>query len=297
MTTSDPDGPLFGLPDPDSDEIREMFSNRETREAYRFLLERRFLYEHRSAPLPTMAEWIDRAERVLGKANVHTQRRLRDVRDFFIVTTHKQGSDWVYKLERRKPEAAADAGAKISPRLQAEVFTVKGRFCQMCGLGPADGVKLQIDHIIPRDWGGETTLENLEPLCVAHNHGKQAFFESLNPYADAITRAIKLETPWERIGELLIAMREIGKRVPAELLPIVGLESHKGDPARRLRDLHVVLGWTYKVRKRREGRRTVVEYELIEAKPWPPEGPKEAVNRYERERKRRKAAERRGALA
>ena len=43
-----------------------------------------------------------------------------------------------------------------------------------------------------------------------------------------------------------------------------------------------------------QGRSTVVEYELIEAKPWPPEGPKEAVNRYERERKRRKASERRG---
>ena len=129
---------------------------------------------------------------------------------------------------------------------------------------------------------------------MAHNHGKQAFFESLNPYADAITRAVKLETPWERIGGLLIAMREIGNRVPAELLPIVGLETHKGDPARRLRDLRVVLDWDIRVYKRKEGRSTVVEYELIEAKPWPPEGPKEAVNRYERERKRRKAAERRG---
>ncbi|SDM66115.1 HNH endonuclease [Geodermatophilus siccatus] len=288
MSTSKPGGPPDGLPEPDSDEIRQMFSNRETREAYRFL------YERRSGPLPTMGEWVAEAESVLGKANVHTQRRLRDVRDYFIVSTRKVGSDWVYQLEGRKTDAAADAGAKISPRLQAEVFTVKGRFCAMCGRGPADGVRLQIDHIIPRSWGGETTVENLEPLCVAHNHGKQAFFESLNPYADAITRAIKLETPWERIGELLIAMREIGNRVPAELLPIVGLESHKGDPARRLRDLRVVLGWAIRVYKRREGRATVVEYELIEAKPWPPEGPKEAVNRYERERKRRKAAQRCG---
>ncbi|KQY41876.1 HNH endonuclease [Cellulomonas sp. Root137] len=276
-------GDVEQLPLPDSAEIQGSFSNRETREAYRFL------YERRLSP-PTMAEWIARAENVLGKANVHTSRRLRDVRDHFEVRSTKVGSDWVYELVGRRTTPVAKGGPRISPRLEAEVYTVKGRFCHMCGATPEDGAKLQIDHIIPRSWGGETSLENLEPLCAVHNNGKRNFFASFSPYADAIKLAIGQATPWERIGELLRSSRELGIWVPSELLPVVGRESHKGDPARRLRDLRVVLGWTIKAHKRKEGRGTKVEYELIADRPWPPEGAQEAVTRYERERKRRKAA-------
>lgn len=282
---------MRALPDPDSDAIREMFPNRETREAYRFL------YERRNGPLPTMAEWVARAERVLGKANVHTQRRLRDVRDHFEVRAKKLGSDWVYELIGFRPAPTADTGTRISARLEAEVFSRKGRFCQMCGAVPGDGVRLQIDHIVPRSWGGQTVIENLEPLCARHNNGKRNFFASLDDYSELISRSLPLPTPWERIGELLRASRDLGIRVPAELLPVVGRETHKGDPARRLRDLRVVLGWDIRAHKKREGGVTRVEYELVADKPWPPEGPREAVNRYERDRKRRKGAEGRRADA
>lgn len=283
MTSSSSDyDPSRPLPAADSAEVSELFTDRETAEAARFLLERR------DDP-PTMAEWIERSREVFGKTNAQTQRRLRAVRTWFTVETRKRGRDYVYQVTGWNPIRPVDRSERISPRLQAEVYSAKGRFCAMCGRGPADGVKLQIDHKIPRSWGGRTELENLEPLCDEHNNGKKAFFESLSPYADDIRAVIDLPTPWERIGELLKLFAASGHAVPAELLPVVGRDTHAGDPARRLRDLRVVLGWDIRARRWKEGRRTRVAYELRSSLPWPAEGPEEAVRQYERERKRRKS--------
>ncbi|MEU7200081.1 HNH endonuclease [Streptomyces sp. NPDC045470] len=272
------------LPEPDSSEIAELFPNRETAEACRFLLERR------SDP-PTMGEWVERSREVFGKGNVHSQRRLREVRDHFTVNSYRrEGSgDWVYRIEGWSQTPVTDKGARISPKLQAEVFTVKGRFCAMCGAGPKDA-KLQIDHIVPRSWGGKTELENLEPLCQPHNNGKKAFFQSLNPYGDALARAINRPNPWERIGELLKAFAERGEHTPAELIQVVAQETHKGDPKKRLRELRFVLGWDIVAHRVKENGVTQVTYELRSWEPWSAEGAPEAVASYERARKRRKAS-------
>lgn len=271
------------LPPPDLAALDGLFGDRETAEAARFLLERR------DNP-PTMAEWIDRSRQIFGKTNAQTQRRLRATRTRFVVETIRDGRAVRYRLTGWNPIAPEDKSEQISPRLQAEVYTVKGRFCAMCGRGPGDGVKLQIDHKVPRAWGGKTELDNLEPLCAEHNNGKKAFFASLDPYAPAIKKTIGLPTPWERIGEALKVLAANGEQLPAALLPVIGRESHAGDPARRLRDLRVVLGWDIRARKRRQGARTVVTYELASWEPWPAEGPEEAVRQYERDRKTRKAS-------
>ncbi|CAD5968338.1 5-methylcytosine-specific restriction endonuclease McrA [Streptomyces sp. KY75] len=276
--------PERALPAWDSAEIDALFSSRETAEACRFLLKRR-------EDPPTMDEWIERSREVFGKGNVHTQRRLREVRDHFKVDSYRREGDgkWVYRLEGWSETPASDAG-KISPKLQAEVFTVKGRFCAMCGAGPKDA-RLQIDHIVPRSWGGETELDNLEPLCQPHNNGKRAFFKSLNPYGDALGQAINRPNPWERIGELLKAFADKGEATPAELIQIVARDTHKGDPKKRLRELRFVLGWDIAPHRVKENGVTAVTYELRAWKPWPAEGAPEAVKAYERERKRRKGTE------
>ncbi|GGT58236.1 HNH endonuclease [Actinomadura citrea] len=275
------------LPDPQSSEISELFPNREEEEACRFLLERRL-------DPPTMAEWLERSQAVLGKANVQSQRRLRAVRDHFTVTSYRREGDgaWVYRVDGWSPTPAADKGHRVSPKLEAEVFTKHGRFCAMCGVGPEDA-KLQIDHKVPRSWGGETVLENLEPLCERHNNGKKAFFATLDPYGDVLAAAINRPNPWERIGELLKAFAERGEQTPVELLTVVAKDTHKGDPKKRLRELRFVLGWDIAPHRVKENGVTQVTYELRAWKPWPPEGAPEAVNRYERERKSRKAAEKR----
>ncbi|MFH7337834.1 HNH endonuclease [Streptomyces sp. KHY 26] len=269
------------LPEWDSAEIDTLFTSRETAEAARFLLMRR-------EDPPTMDEWIERSREVFGKGNVHSQRRLREVRDRFTVDSYRRNGDgkWVYRLAGWSETPVGD-NVKISARLQAEVFSVKGRFCAMCGVGPRDA-RLQIDHILPRSWGGKTELENLEPLCQAHNNGKRAFFESLSPYSDAFAQAIHRPNPWERIGELLKAFANKGEFTPSELIEIVARDTHRGDPKKRLRELRFVLGWDIAPHRFKENGLTAVSYELRAWEPWPPEGAPEVIRKYERDRKRRK---------
>lgn len=50
-----------------------------------------------------------------------------------------------------------------------------GYKCVICGRGKKDGVDLHIDHIKPKDLGGEATIENGQTLCSQHNFIKKNF--------------------------------------------------------------------------------------------------------------------------
>ena len=45
--------------------------------------------------------------------------------------------------------------------------------CCVCGATAKDGVKLEVDHIIPVSKGGKTTMDNLQTLCERCNRGKR----------------------------------------------------------------------------------------------------------------------------
>lgn len=48
-----------------------------------------------------------------------------------------------------------------------------GYKCVICGRGKKDGVELHVDHIKPKDFGGEATIENGQTLCSQHNFIKK----------------------------------------------------------------------------------------------------------------------------
>ncbi len=48
-----------------------------------------------------------------------------------------------------------------------------GYKCVVCGRGLKDGVELHVDHIKPKDKGGEATIENGQVLCGQHNYQKK----------------------------------------------------------------------------------------------------------------------------
>lgn len=50
-----------------------------------------------------------------------------------------------------------------------------GYKCVICGKGEKEGVELQIDHIKPKDLGGEATIDNGQTLCAQHNFLKKNF--------------------------------------------------------------------------------------------------------------------------
>jgi 5-methylcytosine-specific restriction endonuclease McrA len=59
-------------------------------------------------------------------------------------------------------------------RVRMEALKKYGTRCQCCGATPADGVKMNVDHIKPRKLFPQLALDisNLQVLCEVCNHGK-----------------------------------------------------------------------------------------------------------------------------
>jgi predicted restriction endonuclease len=60
-------------------------------------------------------------------------------------------------------------------KTKALVLQRDGHRCVVCGRGNADGVDLQVDHVIPKDRGGPATVENGQTLCAQHNFQKKNY--------------------------------------------------------------------------------------------------------------------------
>ncbi len=50
-----------------------------------------------------------------------------------------------------------------------------GYKCVICGLGPVNGVEIQVDHIRPKDFGGKAEIDNGQTLCAKHNFRKKNY--------------------------------------------------------------------------------------------------------------------------
>jgi len=63
----------------------------------------------------------------------------------------------------------------FSDKQKKEILARDGYRCVMCGRGLKDGVELHVDHIKPKDQGGEATIENGQTLCSIHNFQKKNY--------------------------------------------------------------------------------------------------------------------------
>jgi len=133
----------MALPFPDSPELKALRISYQAREIYRLL------YESQDRPI-TMREIRDALPELGSQEQL--DRRRRELNRYFVIDKTSQGADTRYMLARVKPRSPeADLG--ISERDRATVLR-HGR-CAMCGRTPLeDGVKLQVDHKIPKEWGG-----------------------------------------------------------------------------------------------------------------------------------------------
>lgn len=68
---------------------------------------------------------------------------------------------------RRKRERG-----KVSPKIRLAVLQRDKFRCKYCGRAAADGVELEVDHIIPISQNGTTVMSNLQTLCWECNRGK-----------------------------------------------------------------------------------------------------------------------------
>lgn len=207
----------------------------------------------------------------------HLDRRVRDLRKFYDLPLEKGGR---YVLKGARADQAPDSGV-INARLRAAVLNAAHGRCQMCGKTVAeDGVKLQADHKVPLNWGGETTHDNLWALCQLCNGGKRDFFTSFDD--NEMQTIVKLESVYERIAEML-RMHE-GEPVPSWLLEFVAnVNDFQEDWQKRLRELrYPVIGMKIKVtRSKTPSGKWQAAYLLEKWKPLPTDH-KFQIKEYER---------------
>lgn len=260
------DDELLPLPLPDSDELAEILPRKESRRIYAYL------HDRRNNP-PTQVEIEEHLREVRGESHSNPGRRRRELAPLFEVKKVGSGRRPGYLLVGLKPTATSTAAdSQVTGALRAQVL--HHQRCAMCGKTPLKhGVELQVDHRLPRAWGGLTVLENLQPLCTECNHDKSALFSTFTAYEENIKQAARLEDPRQRLGELLRAFGRDGW-VSSDLLEAVAsAKEPQDDWHRRLRELRD-LGWDYRFRKKRVGARVRVDYQLTKSAPWPDDIPR-----------------------
>lgn len=110
--------------------------------------------------LEAFVSWINSSEEEIDKqteekANSNTIEGKRDVATYSKDKKHKTRRD-------------------INLRLRFKVMTRDNFKCCICGRSPSTtpGLELVIDHIHPWAKGGESTMDNLQTLCMECNSGK-----------------------------------------------------------------------------------------------------------------------------
>lgn len=87
---------------------------------------------------------------------------IRDIIECYELALEKEGKMTFIKRQR----------AIVSDSLRYNVLRRDNYRCCICGATAQDGVKLEVDHIIPVSKGGKSTLDNLQTLCERCNRGK-----------------------------------------------------------------------------------------------------------------------------
>jgi 5-methylcytosine-specific restriction endonuclease McrA len=218
-------------------------------------------------------------------------RRRRELYNWYRIEKLPRGRDILYRYVGQL-ETPRDA-EPISSGTRARILLRDRSTCQMCGRAPqVDGVRLLVDHKIPRDWGGKTEDENLWSLCEECSAGKRKHFASKDP---VVMRAVVNDrSVHKRIGELLKLYD--GRPVPAELIEFVANQgAWQDDWKKRTRELRY-LGWKIvPIKEKNERGRVKVYYKLVEWKPWP-EDPTRWIRDFEKDRATRNRRYRRDAL-
>lgn len=126
-----------------------------------------------------LGKWIHNQElRTISGAN-DTPRIIRALRqEGWQIEVRGDGYNRLTSLVKLEPR-----GIRKSPSLKDRYATFHrdGYRCRACGSGVDDGAKLEIDHIIPIEWGGKNELDNYQTLCQPCNAGKKAWVKDKPP--------------------------------------------------------------------------------------------------------------------
>jgi predicted restriction endonuclease len=111
-----------------------------------------------------VAEWKKRTDEVFRDPD----RQIRKLsQQGFLIKVAKG----VYRYD---PDFVANRELEDFTAAQKKIiFERDGYKCVQCGRGIKDGVELHVDHIKPKDLGGQAIIENGQTLCAQHNFMKK----------------------------------------------------------------------------------------------------------------------------
>lgn len=156
-------------------------------------------------------------------------RRIRELRaaGWDIEYIH---SPKAYRLRSRKQRAAKSEQAPISGKQRYRILHRDHSRCRRCGRSMEDGVRLMVDHINPRAWGGQTEDSNLWTLCEQCNLGKKDWESDVD--AETMLAVMGEKSGRSRLRRYL-KLRPNQIVTKAELQIIAGITEYQ----RRLREL------------------------------------------------------------
>jgi len=160
-------------------------------------------------------DWIHNQDlRKISGAN-DTPRIIRALRqEGWKIDVRGDGYNRLLSLEK---SAAKGVRKPISSKVRYEVLHRDNFRCRACGRGAEDEVKLQIDHIVPVDWGGKTELSNLQTLCEECNAGKKAWVAGYS--GEHMKQIISQPTVESRIETLFDTFPNID--IPSHIIQLV----------------------------------------------------------------------------
>lgn len=223
---------------------------------------------------------IRQALNLKSHEHIHLDRRMRQVQKAWAIEKIGSSSNPRYVFRGERTEALSVSG--VNQTLRAAVLhRARGR-CGMCGRSiERDGVRLVVDHKIPRNWDGTDEIENLWAICEECNAGKKDYFSSFD--SSAMQQVMRYQSPHMRIGELL--KLHFGELVPAWLIEFVAFD--QDDWQKRTRELRY-LNWQIKVTKKKNATTQRVEsfYTLKSFTEWPA-NPSKWIREFETNRAKR----------
>jgi len=118
---------------------------------------------------PEVVDWVVATyKKRTGKVFRDPDRAIRQLAQSGFLIKIAKG---VYKYDPDKAYKRELEG--FSAAQKEAILKRDGYKCVICGRGKKDGVDLHIDHIKPKDFGGEATIENGQTLCSQHNFIKK----------------------------------------------------------------------------------------------------------------------------
>ena len=128
-------------------------------------------HPNRDIEHPEVVDWVtDEYKKRTGNVLRDPDRAIRKMAQSGFLIKVKKG---VYRYD---PDHVVKRELEDFTEAQKEEIKKRdGYKCVICGLGPANGVEIQVDHIRPKDLGGKAEIDNGQTLCAKHNFRKKNY--------------------------------------------------------------------------------------------------------------------------